>query len=168
MTTKQYQHLTVNYRTLRKRADPLYDSLGMRTFFNKFLKRGKRATVSRRIFAALVEMRMSSVEVSSYNMVHSHLYFISHPIKLILVRKGAQLQEVPVPVKRLAAMTEALQSFAIAVRARLKNALNIKTALVEESYDVLMNGMSSAAGRRLSDLLYQIYEKRTNIDLRFK
>lgn len=101
---------------------------------------------------------------SIYHTIMEHIRALTHKIKLVLVRKGAQFHEVPVPPTRLKSTVAALHEIYKAIVARTGR--TIRERILEEISDVTLNVQNSSALRRVSEFYRLVFDSRVHLEKR--
>lgn len=160
------RQISEKYRSHRLGREPFYHSRALQTVFNKFIKRGKKASSRRQIMKALMRFRMSNNGMLFY-IAFIRLIRRLHVIMLLVRRrKGRQMLSVPVPVRRNQRESLAIQVFAKAVRNRAERAF--ATRFFEEANTILFNKQASSTLRTVSAHYSAVYAERVNMYMRWK
>lgn len=120
---KVARHITDKYKTTRSQPDSLYSSRLRQTFFNKFIKKGKKALARRHRLRALTLFRCTYVRTRRYTVLRRRFATLNIQFLLVARRKGSKRISIPVPVRRNKRDTLALQTFYKAVRLRRERQL---------------------------------------------
>lgn len=118
-----YRDLTAKYKGLRLKPDSNYNSRVMRTFFNRFIKKGKKAFAYKSLFTALSNFRLV---VSKPRFANSFFHFLKKlqtPFTLVSRRQAKQILDIPVPVRRNKHSYVAINLIYKSVTARRENFL---------------------------------------------
>jgi ribosomal protein S7 len=156
--------ISEKYRSTRLQNDALFDSLTLQTFFNKFIKRGKKSVSRRHLYMALTRHRMLSPNHNIYPTFFRHVKGLSRNIKLVLRRKGKQFLPVPVPAFRNKATVAVLQQLAGYVKK--DKAFDLELRICNQLHDITINGRDSLTFRDLSDYNRLVYDARVNLEKR--
>lgn len=162
----RYRDLTDKYRSFRLKPDALYDSLVLQTLFNKFIRRGKKASSRRHLHRALMRHRLVAPGFSMSPTLFRHLRNLTRNIKIVLARKGKQHLEVPIPTFRLSATTAAIQALFNATTRREYRILSER--IFAELHDLTANGPKARSIEEKSDFYAHVYEMRVNMERRWK
>ena len=162
----RYRDISEKYRSARLQPDSIYGSLTVKTIFNKFIRRGKKATANRHLCNALVQHRIYAPEHQIYNTLQWHIRALTHKVNLVLVRKGKKFHEVPVPAFRLKATVATLQALFSAMMSRSGRTLSDR--IFAELYDLTVNEANSEGIRRTYDFHRLVFESRVHMEKRWK
>jgi ribosomal protein S7 len=136
----------------------------MHTFFNKFLKKGKKTRSLSQIHQALIRHRLLVPGLRPYYMLFRHFRGLLRNIKLVHARKSRQSLEVPVPVFRLKSYVDALQIIYRAANARSAKLLSQR--ILAELHDITVNATQSTTVQAKDEYNKRVYEARVNIEKR--
>jgi len=161
---KRFRDLTEKYRSFRLQSDAIYDSRIIQTFFNKFIKQGKKTFSRRQLTLALSRLRFEVSCPRTFNILLRMLKSFYIPLLLVARRQGKIILEIPVPVRRNKRDTINIQIFYNAVNLRRERTLCSR--LVEEFLALTLHRNQSTVLRNRSQLFSKIYEERVNIDKR--
>lgn len=121
---KRFRDLTEKYRSFRLQHDSLYLSRTIQTLFNKFTKRGKKALARRHIITALMRYRFTLRQPRTFNALTRILRNLRIQFLLVAKRKGKNIVEVPVPVRRNKRDILNIQTLCDAIRRRRERSLS--------------------------------------------
>lgn len=122
------QSLGATSKTLRHPRDPLFLSHHLQTFFNHFIRQGKRPTAFRHTASALSSYRIQVRTYDTYQALLLLLHTLFVPMQTIGVRKGRKVEDVPTPLRRNKRITHSLRTLTNAIRARTDRTLTERIA----------------------------------------
>jgi ribosomal protein S7 len=158
------QQLSEKYKSFRLQPDSFYSSRLVQTFFNKFIKRGKKALARRHLYSALTYYR-SFVRRPElyYSLLHM---FRRLRIQFLLVsrRQARNFLDVPIPVRRNKRDVLNLQTIYKAVANRRERTLSERIQL--ELLALTLTPRASTTMRARNAHLARVYEERVNMDRR--
>jgi len=161
---KKSRDLTEKYKSFRLATDAFYQSHTVQTLFNKFIKKGKKATSRRQLIRALTNFRFLFRRPPIYNTLLRMLKMLHSPLTLVSKRQGRIMIQVPVPVRRNKRDIINLQTFANAIRVRRERALYER--LEQELLELTIRRPQSTTLRQMNVYMRQIYDERTNMEKR--
>lgn len=160
----RYRDISEKYRSLRLQPDPMFHSRVINTLFNKFIKRGKKATSRRHIFRALQHLRFTLRRPRTFNALIRMLRELRINFLLVSRRKGKKFLDVPVPVRRNKRDIINIQTMANAIRRRRERQLAERWE--QELIALSVNRLTSTTLRQRSAFLARVYEERVNMEKR--
>lgn len=161
---RQPRALTEKYRTLRRNSDSLYSSRLFQTFFNKFIKKGKKVLAQRIVFRAFYLFRCSVRRPRLANCLLQLVQTLRSQFLLLPRRKGKKILNVPVPTRR---NKRDLISIHVLYRAILNRKDRIFFRNInDELISLTLEQASSFTLRELSTQKQRVFEERVNMDLR--
>jgi ribosomal protein S7 len=161
---KKYRDLTEKYKSFRLRPDEQYQSRFIQTIFNKFIKKGKKATARRHILLALKQLRFNVKRPRTFNLIIRTIESLNVPLLLVPTRKSKEILDVPTPIRRNKRDTISVQTFYNAVKKRKERELFER--IEQELLTLTVRQEQSATLRQRNTLLHRIYEERANLDYR--
>lgn len=161
---RKYRDLTEKYRSFRLRPDATYHSRTIQTLFNKFTKKGKKATARRHITRALFSFRYSLKRPRTYNTLTRTLRSLRLQLMLVSKRQGNQTLEVPVPIRRNKCDIMALQTFYSAVKKRNERMLSER--LEQELLSLTVYQPQSPTLRQRNAYFRRVFDERVNMEKR--
>lgn len=94
------REISEKYKSFRLQPDSLYNSRLIRTLFNKFIKKGKKALSRKHLFTALARYRRTIRRPPLFFGLLRLLYRLRIQFILGQRRRGREMINVPIPVKR--------------------------------------------------------------------
>ncbi len=120
----RFREITEKYKSFRHTPDANYLSRALRTLFSKFTKKGKKAIAQKHIGRALQRFRFTFRKPGVYYVLIRLLRDLRTQFTLAPKRKGKQILDVPVPVRRNKQDTLNLQIIAKAIFRRRERAIH--------------------------------------------
>lgn len=160
----RFRHLTEKYKTVRLQPDVYYSSRLIQTLFNKFTKKGKKALARRKFKLGAEQTRRQYNGPALQHLLVRSLRNVRTQFLLLNVRKGGQIQQVPVPLRRNKRDAVSLQTLASARRNRKERTFPER---VEQELTTVYYRKSQSATLKARNVLFaKIYEERVLIDER--
>jgi small subunit ribosomal protein S7 len=160
------REISEKYKSFRLQPDSFYSSRLIRTFFNKFIKKGKKGLSRKHLYTALTRYRSTIRRPQLFFGLLRLLYRLRVQFILRQRRKGRIMLNVPFPVKRNKRDVLNIHTLYKAVIARRERTLSERIQL--ELSDLTFQPRQSTTMRAKDAHLAQVYEERVNIYRRWK
>jgi ribosomal protein S7 len=160
------REISEKYKSLRLQPDSLYSSRLIQTFFNKFIKKGKKALSRRHILTALTNYRSTIRRPQLFFGLLRLLYRLRVQFILVQRRQARNLINVPVPVRRNKRDVLSLQTLYKAITSRRERLLSERIQL--ELAALTFQPRQSTTMRARNAHLALVYEERVYMDRRWK
>jgi ribosomal protein S7 len=160
------KQLSEKYKALRLSLDTFYSSRVIQTFFNKFVKQGKRITARKHLYRALRFYRMLVHGTSLRFCLLGCFYRLRVQFLLIPKRQARKYVEVPVPVRRNKRDTISLQTVYKAVTNRRERVLAER--IQSELLALTVEPQLSPTLRARIALIGRVFDERPNMEKRWK
>lgn len=161
---RQPRALTEKYRTLRRNSDSLYSSRLFQTFFNKFIKKGKKVLAQRTLFRAFFLFRCNVRRPRVSNCLLQLVQTLRSQLLLLPRRKGKKILSIPVPIRRNKRDLISIHALYRAIILR-KDRVFFRN-ISDELISLTLDQTSSLTLRDLSSQKQRVFEERVNMDLR--
>lgn len=158
------REISEKYKSFRLQPDSLYTSRLIQTFFNKFIKKGKKALSRRHIFVALAAYRRAIRRPQLFFGLLRLFYRLRVQFVLVQRRQGRQLHNVPVPVRRNKRDVLSLQTLYKAIVGRRERTLSER--IQQELSTLTFQPRHSTTMRTRNAHLASVYEERVNMERR--
>lgn len=152
------REISEKYKSFRLQPDSLYSSRLIRTFFNKFIKKGKKALSRKHLFTALTQYRRTVRRPQLFFGLLRLFYRLRVQFILGQRRQGRTMINVPIPVKRNKRDVLSLQTLYKAIANRRERSLSERIQL--ELSALTFQPRQSTTMRARSEHLAQVYEER--------
>jgi ribosomal protein S7 len=160
------REISEKYKSFRLSPDCLYGSRLIQTFFNKFIKRGKKASSRKHLRIALTNYRSTIRRPALFFGLLRLFHRIRIQFLLVQRRQGRNLINVPVPVRRNKRDVLNLQTLYKAISSRRERNLSERIQL--ELGSLTFQPRQSTIMRARNAHLAQVYEERVYMDRRWK
>lgn len=160
----RFREISEKYRAIRLQPDSLFHSRIINTLFNKFIKKGKKATSRRHILRALTRFRYSLRRPRTFNALIRILHELRIQFLLLSRRQGKVFLDVPVPVRRNKRDVINIQTLSNAIRRRRERELSERWE--QELLSLALSPSTSPTLRQRSANLAKVYEERVNMEKR--
>lgn len=134
------------------------------TFFNKFTKKGKKALARSHMHSALTQLRMGTRRPVMHQVLLRIFRSLRLQFLLVGFRKGRNIIDVPVPVRRNKRDVLNLQALYNTITKRTERKLSSRIYL--ELLSLVTNPKNSTIIRQQSAHLSQVYTERVNMEYR--
>jgi len=158
------REISEKYKSFRLQPDSFYSSRLIRTFFNKFIKKGEKALSRKHLFTALVRYRRTIRRPALFFGLLRLLYRLRIQFILGQRRKGRTMISVPIPVKRNKRDVLNVQTLYKAIANRRERTLSERIQL--ELSALTFQPRQSTTMRARSAHLAQVYEDRVYMNKR--
>jgi ribosomal protein S7 len=158
------REISEKYKAMRLQPDSLYSSRLIRTFFNKFIKKGEKALSRKHTFTALTHYRSTIRRPQLFFGLLRLFYRLRIQFILGQRRQGRTMLNVPIPVKRNKRDVLNLQTLYRAISVRRERSLSERIQL--ELSDLTFQPRQSTTMRARSAHLAKVYEERVYMDKR--
>ena len=159
-----FRDLTEKYRSLRHPSDPIYFSRTVRTFFNKFIKRGKKANTTKHIHRAFTRYRINLLRIRCFTFLTRTFRRLRTTIKIVHRRKAKKIHEVPIPAFRNRGDAARFQSMYEVISKHSDYTLSSR--LFRELNDLTFRPKQAASIKEKSALLARAYASRADFEMR--
>jgi small subunit ribosomal protein S7 len=160
------REISEKYKSFRLQPDPMYSSRLIQTFFNKFIKKGKKALSRKHMRTALTSYRRTIRRPQLFFGLLRLLYRLRVQFILVQRRQARALINVPVPVRRNKRDVLNLQTLYRAITSRRERSLSERIQL--ELSDLTFQPRQSTTLRTRNTQFAQVYEERVYMDRRWK
>lgn len=161
---KRYRDLTEKYKTFRIKKDSLFLSRLFQTFFNRFIKKGKKTIAKKLTIGALCEIRLTYRRPDTFNTLTNLINDAGTLFAIVPRRKSKIMLNVPVPIRRNKKEQVAVGVICSAAQNRTER--SAKEKLVQELLLATVAKDQSATLKKVKDFELLVYEERVNLDLR--
>ena len=158
------REISEKYKSFRLQPDSLYGSRLVQTFFNKFIKKGKKALSRRHIFTALTSYRSGIRRPQLFFGLLRLFYRLRVQFILVQRRQARNLINVPVPVRRNKRDVLSLQTLYNAITSRRERALSERIQF--ELNALTFQPRQSTTMRARNSHLALVYEERVYMERR--
>jgi ribosomal protein S7 len=158
------REISEKYKSFRLQPDSLYSSRLIQTFFNKFIKKGKKALSRKHIRTALTGYRSTIRRPQLFFGLLRLFYRLRVQFIIVQRRQARMLINVPVPVRRNKRDVLSLQTLYRAITARRERSLSERIQL--ELSSLTFQPRQSTTMRARNTHLAQVYEERVYMDRR--
>jgi len=158
------REISEKYKSFRLQPDSLYSSRLVQTFFNKFIKKGKKALSRRHIFIALTSYRSGIRRPQLFFGLLRLFYRLRVQFILVQRRQARNLINVPVPVRRNKRDVLSLQTLYNAITSRRERALSERIQF--ELNALTFQPRQSTTMRARNSHLALVYEERVYMERR--
>lgn len=152
------REISEKYKSFRLQPDSLYSSRLIQTFFNKFIKKGKKSLSRKHMRSALASYRRSIRRPQLFFGLLRLLYRLRVQFILVQRRQSRNLINVPVPVRRNKRDVLSLQTLYKAIINRRERTLSERIQL--ELSSLTFQPRQSTTMRARNAHLAQVYEER--------
>jgi small subunit ribosomal protein S7 len=160
------REISEKYKSFRLQPDSLYSSRLIKTFFNKFIKKGEKALSRKHILSALTRYRSSIRRPQLFFGLLRLFYRLRVQFILGQRRQGRVMLNVPIPVKRNKRDVLNLQTLYRAISDRRERSLSERIQL--ELSDLTFQPRQSTTMRARNAHLTKVYEERVYMEKRWK
>jgi ribosomal protein S7 len=160
------REISEKYKSFRLQPDSFYSSRLIRTFFNKFIKKGEKALSRKHLFTALTQYRSAIRRPQMFFGLLRLFYRLRIQFILRQRRKGRVYLNVPFPVKRNKRDVLNLHTLYKAISNRRERSLSERIQF--ELSALTFEPRQSTTMRARSAHLAQVYEERVYMDRRWK
>lgn len=160
----RFRDLTAKYKDCRSQPDTLFLSRNLQSFFNKFTKKGKKATARRHLRSARRQFRSTRRVFTARGLLSRTLRHLESPLSSVYRRKGNARLVVPVPARRNKKKSAGLQTLYNSRQRRRER--NFSERLFLERNSIAGPIGQSPVGRAYSDQALVLYESRIYLDRR--
>jgi len=158
------REISEKYKSFRLQPDSFYSSRLIKTFFNKFIKKGKKALSRKHLFTALTLYRRTIRRPQLFFGLLRLFYRLRVQFILGQRRQGRTMINVPLPVKRNKRDVLSLQTLYKAIANRRERSLSERIQL--ELSALTFQPRQSTTMRARNAHLAQVYEERVYMDKR--
>jgi len=158
------REISEKHKSFRLQPDSLYSSRLVQTFFNKFIRKGKKALAKKHLFRALGVYRRSIRHPQLFFALLRLFYRLRIQFTLLQRRQARNLINVPVPVRRNKRDVLSLQILYKAISSRRERILSERIQL--ELGALTFQPRQSTTVRAQNAHLASIYEERVYMDRR--
>jgi ribosomal protein S7 len=158
------REISEKYKSFRLQPDSLYDSRLIRTFCNKFTKKGKKALAKKHLFRALSVYRRAIRRPQLFFALIRLFYRLRIQFILAQRRQARKLINVPIPVRRNKRDVLSLQTLYKAITSRRERTLSERIHL--ELSALTFQPRQSTTMRVQNAHLASVYEERVYMDRR--
>ena len=156
--------ISEKYKSTRLQPDSYYDSRLIQTFFNKFIKKGKKALSRRHMVSALTRYRTLFRRPQMFFAMLRLFQQLRVQMVVVQKRQGRNLINVPVPVRRNKRDVLNLQTLYTAITARRERTLSER--IQQELSALTFQPRQSTTMRARSTALRQVYDERVYMERR--
>jgi ribosomal protein S7 len=160
------REISEKYKSFRLQPDALYSSRLVQTFFNKFIKRGKKALSRRHMLLALTNYRATIRRPQLFFGLLRLFYRLRVQFILVQRRQARNFINVPVPVRRNKRDVLSLQTLYKAIAARRDRSLSER--IQSELSALTFQPRQATTMRARNAHLALVYEERVYMDRRWK
>jgi len=158
------REISEKYKSFRLQPDSLYSSRLVQTFFNKFIKKGKKALSRKHLRTALTNYRSTIRRPQLFFGLLRLFYRLRVQFILVQRRQARNLINVPVPVRRNKRDVLSLQTLYKAISGRRERALSER--IQAELSALTFYPRQSTTMRARNSHLALVYEERVYMDRR--
>jgi len=158
------REISAKYKSFRLQPDALYSSRLIRTFFNKFIKKGKKALSRRHVYLALTRYRSTIRRPQLFFGLLRLFYRLRIQFLLVQRRQARKLINVPVPVRRNKRDVLNIQTLYKAISIRRERTLSERIQL--ELGVLTFQPRQSTTMRERNTHLSNVYDERVNMERR--
>jgi len=164
-------NLRAKYKSTRHPLDSLFLSPNVKSIFNKFIRKGKKAFAYKHVLKGLIKMRYSvrkpPIQFIFANLVHELLVSVNIFTKYDMKKKGKKKSgtDIPVPFKRLRGFAHPAKIIFAGVSDRSEALLSEKIG--REMCAVTVNRKESRIIVQQGKYIRRSYDARINEDKRF-
>lgn len=158
------REISEKYKSFRLQPDSLYSSRLVQTFFNKFIKQGKKALSRRHVRLALTGYRSTIRRPQLFFGLLRLFYRLRVQFILVQRRQARLLINVPVPVRRNKRDVLSLQTLYKAIASRRERTLSER--IQSELSALTFQPRQSTTMRTRNSHLALVYEERVYMDRR--
>lgn len=162
---KLSRELSAKHKLLKSSPDALYSSRMFKTFFNKFMKQGKKLIARRHVFKGLNQLRFTVARPCTFNYLTQILQSLRVQLLLVPRRKAKRIINVPVPVRRNKRELLSLQSLYSSINRRKVSRL-LSENIVAELVSLTFDQNQSPLLRDVSKYKQMVFDERVNMDSR--
>lgn len=162
--TPRYREMTAKYKALRLQPSTLFLSRITQTFFNKFIKKGKKALARRHIYKALIRFRFNLRRPTMHQALLRLFRSLRTQFIIVYRRKGRKILEVPVPVRRNKSDTFGPQLVYAAIGRRQNREFHHRAS--DELFSNILQPGTSSPHRFKSSQYSKMYDERVHIEYR--
>jgi ribosomal protein S7 len=158
-----HRELSEKYKAFRLQPSALFLSRFLQTFFNKFIKGGKKAQARTLMYRALINLRMTVRRPVMYYVLLRMFRRLRLQFLLASFRKGRKILNVPVPIRRNKRDVLNLQTVTNAVKRRDERRFvdRLSAELIN-----LVRSDDNATSRQITTHNSRVYDERVNMDYR--
>lgn len=158
------REISEKYKSFRLQPDSFYSSRLIKTFFNKFIKKGKKALSRKHLFTALTQYRRTIRRPQLFFGLLRLFYRLRVQFILGQRRQGRTMLNIPIPVKRNKRDVISLQTLYKAITNRRERSLSERIQL--ELGALTFQPRQSTTMRARNAHLAQVYEERVYMNKR--
>lgn len=158
------REISEKYKAMRLQPDSFYQSRLIQTFFNKFIKKGKKSTARRHVFMALTRYRALFRRPQLFFSLLRLFQQLRVQFILAQKRQGRGTINVPVPVRRNKRDVLNLQTLYVAVTSRRERTLSER--IQQELSALTFQPRHATTMRNRNHALQQVYDERVYMERR--
>lgn len=158
------REISEKYKSLRLHTDSLYNSRLIQTFFNKFIKKGKKALARKQLFLALSGYRRGIRRPQLFFALLHLFYRLRVQFVLAQRRQGRSFINVPFPVRRNKRDVLNLQTLFKVIVSRKDRSLTERIQL--ELNTLTFQSRTSSTIRARNAQLAKVYDERVYMERR--